>query len=383
MGFTIQDMLIVSKDLYQMELIAGQNGWANSISWLMMIEDTQIINNFNGKELAVTTGLGFPSTEKLMRLAKKLVASHAAGLIINTGEYIHEVPQRLIDFCDENDLPLITVPWKIILADMIKELTMQVFLQGSTDEQIIKAMISAIENPENVNNYRKELLPYYDVDGAFQIILISVGNLDEMDTVERRKLSYRLQIYLENITHNGIFFYYDGAFVLVLNDVDSKNMEDILGGMLSRTKRRMPEEDLHVGVGSMVRDIVNLRTSYTRAKSAVIMARNKDKIRVDFDNMGLFRLLYSVEDKNLLEDMRDTPLLPLIEYDMKHSSNYLETLELYLKYNGSIQKVSEEMYTHRNTVIYRISNIKKLIGCELETTEEKLRFQIAFYIRNM
>ena len=85
MGFTIQDMLIVSKDLYQMELIAGQNGWANSISWLMMIEDTQIINNFNGKELAVTTGLGFPSTEKLMRLAKKLVASHAAGLIINTG----------------------------------------------------------------------------------------------------------------------------------------------------------------------------------------------------------------------------------------------------------------------------------------------------------
>lgn len=383
MGFTIQDMLIVSKDLYQMELIAGQNGWANSISWLMMIEDTQIINNFNGKELAVTTGLGFPSTEKLMRLGKKLVASHAAGLIINTGEYIHEVPQRLIDFCDENDLPLITVPWKIILADMIKELTMQVFLQGSTDEQIIKAMISAIENPENVNNYRKELLPYYDVDGAFQIILISVGNLDEMDTVERRKLSYRLQIYLENITHNGIFFYYDGAFVLVLNDVDSKNMEDILGGMLSRTKRRMPEEDLHVGVGSMVRDIVNLRTSYTRAKSAVIMARNKDKIRVDFDNMGLFRLLYSVEDKNLLEDMRDTPLLPLIEYDMKHSSNYLETLELYLKYNGSIQKVSEEMYTHRNTVIYRISNIKKLIGCELETTEEKLRFQIAFYIRNM
>ena len=383
MGFTIQDMLIVSKDLYQMELIAGQNGWANSISWLMMIEDTQIINNFNGKELAVTTGLGFPSTEKLMRLGKKLVASHAAGLIINTGEYIHEVPQRLIDFCDENDLPLITVPWKIILADMIKELTMQVFLQGSTDEQIIKAMISAIENPENVNNYRKELLPYYDVDGAFQIILISVGNLDEMDTVERRKLSYRLQIYLENITHNGIFFYYDGAFVLVLNDVDSKNMEDILGGMLSRTKRRMPEEDLHVGVGSMVRDIVNLRTSYTRAKSAVIMARNKDKIRVDFDNMGLFRLLYSVEDKNLLEDMRDTPLLPLIEYDMKHSSNYLETLELYLKYNGSIQKISEEMYTHRNTVIYRISNIKKLIGCELETTEEKLRFQIAFYIRNM
>ena len=70
-------------------------------------------------------------------------------------------------------------------------------------------------------------------------------------------------------------------------------------------------------------------------------------------------------------------------YDKKHDSNYLETLELYLKYNGSIQAVAEAMFTHRNTVIYRITNIKKLLGTELDTTEERLVYQVAFYIRNM
>ena len=59
MGFTIEDMLVVSQDRYKMKMIAGNGGWSNSISWLMMLEDLTIIHNFTGKELAVTTGLGF------------------------------------------------------------------------------------------------------------------------------------------------------------------------------------------------------------------------------------------------------------------------------------------------------------------------------------
>ena len=56
MGFTIEDMNLLSKERYQMELQAGHNGWSNSINWILMLEDTAIIQNFAGKELAVTTG---------------------------------------------------------------------------------------------------------------------------------------------------------------------------------------------------------------------------------------------------------------------------------------------------------------------------------------
>jgi len=34
MSFTIEDMLIDSSDRYRMKMIAGSNGWSNSISWL-------------------------------------------------------------------------------------------------------------------------------------------------------------------------------------------------------------------------------------------------------------------------------------------------------------------------------------------------------------
>lgn len=383
MGFTIEDMNLMAKDRYHMEFIAGKRGWSNSISWVLMMEDTAIIRNFAGKELAVTTGLGFDTEEKLLGLARKLVVCHASGLIINTGEYIHELPQSLCDYCDENDLPLMTVPWEVYLSEMIKDLSIRIFLQGTTDEEITRALIHAIEEPDNQENYRKVLLPYLDIDGEFQVVLFTTGGLDEMDTVERKRLGYRLQIYLENITHNGSFFYYDANFVLIMNDVSRKDFDEIVEGMISRTKRRMPEVHISVGAGSKVVDIANLRTAYQRAKAAVNMAQHMNRDMVHFDEMGIYRLLYSVSDKAILKEMSEDLLQPLLTYDAKHNSNYVEVLEKYLEYNGSIQAVAEAMYTHRNTIIYRVTNIKKLLGIELDTTEERFQYQMAYYIRKM
>ena len=276
MGFTIQDMLITSESQYQMKLLAGNNGWSNSISWVLMIEDTKILNNFSGKELAVTTGLGFRTEKELINLAKGLVNRNASGLIINTGEYIHEIPQELISFCNENDLPLIDVPWEIYLADMIKDLSIRIFLQGTADEQISEAFIEAITYPEHEEKYRKTLLSYFDIDGDFQVILFTTDNLDSMDTVDRKKLSYKLQIYLENISHNGHFFYYDSCFVLVLNDIEQDYMEKIVNGMLTRTKAKMPEVNVYGGTGSPMKDICNLYLSYNRARAALEYAKKNN-----------------------------------------------------------------------------------------------------------
>ncbi len=383
MGFTIEDMMLLSKTRYKMQMLAGDNGWSNSISWVHLLEDTTIIQHFWGKELAVTTGLGFQTTEKLLGLLRDLTVHHAAGLIINVGNYIKEVPEEVINFCNENDFPLMTIPWEIFLADMIKDFSIRIFMQGNADEQITRALIDAIEQPENQDSYRKGLLAYFDVDGTFQVILITTEGLDTMDSVERQKLSYRIQVYLEKITHNGNFFYYDSNFVLVVNDVSAKDLDEIVSGMCRRAGRRMPEIPVYAGVGSRITDVSNLAVSYHRAKAAVTMAKNRKEPLFYFDQMGLYRLLYAVDDKALLHEIVETQLGPLFRYDKKHHSNYVETLEVYLKCNGSIQTVADEMYTHRNTIVYRVTNIKKILGCELQTPEERLPYQMAYYIYHM
>ena len=383
MGFTIEDMLVVSADKYQMKLVAGEKGWSNSISWLLMLEDLTIIQNFSGKELAVTTGLGFQTEEKMLDLVRELSWHNAAGLIVNTGYYIREIPEEVKKLCDHNDLPLLTVPWEVYLADMIKDMSIRIFLQSSTDEQISGALIRAIESPGSRDLYEKELLPHFDLDGTFQTALVTTGNLDSMDTVERKRISYRMQLYLTNLTHNGHFLYYDGYFVIVMNDMKPDECADVMEAFADRAARKMPERRVWVGVSDQVADISNLRLSFRRAKAAVVMAHNEDRPIQFFDKMGLYRLLYMVDDPLLLKSLSDDLLKPLLEYDAQHGGGYLETLESYLKNSGSIKAMADELFIHRNTILYRMANIKKLLGSTLEDSRERMMFEIACMIRKM
>ena len=145
---------------------------------------------------------------------------------MNTGYYVMEIPQSVKDYCDKNDFPLLTVPWEVFLADLIKDLTFRIFVQSSTDEKISDAFIHAIEQPEAQDLYTRDLLPHYDLDGAFQVALVFTGDLDKMDTVERKRIAYRLQLYLTNLTHNGHFFYYASYFVIIMNAIGEEESRE-------------------------------------------------------------------------------------------------------------------------------------------------------------
>ena len=382
-GCVSKDKCINCAQSTKVVLVAGNGGWSNSISWLLMLEDLTIIHNFTGKELAVTTGLGFQRDDDMLELVEELSTHNSSGLVVNTGYYVKDIPQSVQDYCNKNDFPLLTVPWEVFLADLIKDLTFRIFVQSSTDEQISDAFIHAIEQPEAQDLYTRDLLPHYDLDGTFQVALVSTGDLDKMDTVERKRIAYRMQLYLTNLTHNGHFFYYASYFVIIMNAIGEEESREILGAFSERMRSKMPERRVFIGVSDQVKDIVNLHLAYKRARAAAEMAQKRERRMQYFDGMGLYRMLYLVEDRALLRDLSDKPLAPLIEYDREHGGEYLATLESYLRCGGSIKAMSEEMYVHRNTILYRMANIKKLLGSSLETPEEKLVYTVACMIRRM
>ena len=93
--------------------------------------------------------------------------------------------------------------------------------------------------------------------------------------------------------------------------------------------------------------------------------------------------------REILKDYADRLLGPLEEYDRLHHSGsgetigYVETLRSYIANDRSLIGVSRDTYTHRNTVIYRIQNIKRLLDNELKTTADLFPYQVAFCIRDM
>jgi DNA-binding PucR family transcriptional regulator len=277
----------------------------------------------------------------------------------------------------------LTVPWEIFLVDLIKDMSIRIFVQSSTDEQISGALIHAIEDPEARDLYTRDLLPHFDLDGTFRVALVSTGDLDRMDTVERKRIAYRMQLYLTNLTHNGHFFYYASYFVIIMNAIGEEECREIIKSFSERVRGKMPDRTVYVGVSDEIKDIENLHFAYKRARAAVEMAVKRERDLQYFDQMGLYRMLYLVEDRALLRDLSEKPLAPLIEYDREHNGEYLVTLESYLRNGGSIKAMSEELYIHRNTILYRMANIKKLLNCSLEDPQEKFVYMVACMIRRM
>lgn len=383
MGFTLADALNQSQEQYHLKLLAGQEGCSNAISWVHMIEDTTIIQQLWGKELVVTTGHGFQSEEELFMLIKYLIKYNSVGLIINIGKYIFEIPSAIIDYCNEQEFPLLTIPWEIHLADLIKDFCMRCLYSEKEDRELSKLFQEILTNNQIVEEARPQLMSAFDVDGNFQVVLISVEGSDNFNAIERRKIAFQIELCFEKIDSSYAFFWYDGYFVLIVNNLKADELKVIIDKMHKRAKKRIDDKRVYLGIGSQMKDLGQVYLSYKRAKAAILMAMQFELPIVFFEDMGVYQILFSIEDKQILIEMYHRLLQPLIDYDQKHHGELEKTLFYYLIYGESQITMAKNLYMHRNTINYRMNKIKELLNCQLDTFEEKVPYMLSYYIKKV
>ena len=383
MGFTLADALNQSQEQYHLKLLAGQEGCSNAISWVHMIEDTTIIQQLWGKELVVTTGHGFQSEEELFMLIKYLIKYNSVGLIINIGKYIFEIPSAIIDYCNEQEFPLLTIPWEVHLADLIKDFCMRCLYSEKEDRELSKLFQEILTNNQIVEEARPQLMSAFDVDGNFQVVLISVEGSDNFNAIERRKIAFQIELCFEKIDSSYAFFWYDGYFVLIVNNLKADELKVIIDKMHKRAKKRIDDKRVYLGIGSQMKDLGQVYLSYKRAKAAILMAMQFELPIVFFEDMGVYQILFSIEDKQILIEMYHRLLQPLIDYDQKHHGELEKTLFYYLIYGESQITMAKNLYMHRNTNNYRMNKIKELLNCQLDTFEEKVPYMLSYYIKKV
>lgn len=383
MGFTLADALNQSQEQYHLKLLAGQEGCSNTISWVHMIEDTTIIQQLWGKELVVTTGHGFQSEEELFMLIKCLIKYNSVGLIINIGKYIFEIPLPIIDYCNEQEFPLLTIPWEVHLADLIKDFCMRCLYSEKEDRELSKLFQEILTNNQIIEEARPQLMSAFDVDGDFQVVLIKVEGSDNFNAIERRKIAFQIELCFEKIDSSYAFFWYDEYFVLIVNNLKEDELKVIINKMHKRSKKRIDDKRVYLGIGSQMKDLGQVYLSYKRAKAAVLMAMQFKLPIVFFEDMGVYQILFSIEDKQILIEMYHRLLRPLIDYDQKHHGELEKTLFYYLIYGESQLTMAKNLYMHRNTINYRMNKIKELLNCQLDTFEEKVPYILSYYIKKV
>ena len=383
MSISLDDVFVQVGQEYKMTCLAGKNGCSTSIGWVHLIEDSTIIQFLWSNDLVITLGLGFQKEEALKECVEKLIKRHCVGLIVNTGKYILEIPQSIIDYCEENNFPLITIPWEINVNTVIKDITIRCLEAQNNDRQLADYFISAFKDPDSIENHRQDLMPHFDVEGQFALALIHVENAHKYSDMQLQRVSARIRYYFENINCKYLLFWYDTYLVLLANNISEEELYNLCFRMYNRAAKKMPEYPLNIGVGSNLSDIRSVSRNYNRAKAALKESLVFKKSVVRFRDLGINKVLLTMEDTDILKEIYREKLYPLIEYDNKHHTELTKTLEYYLMYNGSIQQISQVMYTHRNTINYRVSKIKDILDIDLDDSQEIFLYNLAFYIKNI
>lgn len=109
----------------------------------------------------------------------------------------------------------------------------------------------------------------------------------------------------------------------------------------------------------------------------------KEKSIVEYEQIGIYRLL--IEEK-LGDEIRiyfAMHLETLVEYDQKRSTNLVDTLRAYFSCNGNLRKMSDVLFTHYNTILYRIERIEAITGKKLENEEDRFNLHTSLKIYEM
>ena len=164
----------------------------------------------------------------------------------------------------------------------------------------------------------------------------------------------------------------------VKDDISSKDIENLASSIADTLSG---EFYCHVviGIGSTVDNIKDLARSFKEAQAALEVGKvfDTDKTIVNYDNLGIARLIYQLPTTLCETYLREVFKRGSIE-SLDHET--LFTIQRFFENNLNVSETSRKLFVHRNTLVYRLEKIKKITGLDLREFDHAIIFKIALMV---
>ena len=370
--------------LYKMNLISGKDGLENLVKWVHIIEDDNATSFLHGNELVFTAGIMNHSEHWLLQFVQKLHKAETSAFVVNIGPHIKEIPDEVIDFCNEVNLPLFTIPWETRMVDMTRDFCHRI----KNNEHMQSNTATTIKNILfGVGDLETQMLQLerfgYQRDSRF--CFVSVITQDKSPRADENKdaLVKIAEIAAKRISELFIMFSYKEYQILVLVNYTDADIKLFVDGFLSLASQKTRGWTFHLGISSNQMGVKNQKENFEKALSAMKMAKKRKELYCFYDKLGIFKVLYAVSDKSVLREYYKSVVGKLETYDRENGTTLTSMLLAYLENNGSLQMVSEKQYVHRNTVTNQLKKIEEITGYNPFNLDDKVKLSMAFYIKEI
>ncbi len=119
MTLTIAQALHELPILSKAQVVAGASGVDRTIRWTHIIDHPDVVPWVKEGHLLLTTAFAIMlHPEEQAGLIRSLDEKHLAGMMVNIGRYMLEIPAEMIAAADACGFPLITLPWDVDFTDV-------------------------------------------------------------------------------------------------------------------------------------------------------------------------------------------------------------------------------------------------------------------------
>ncbi len=159
-------------------------------------------------------------------------------------------------------------------------------------------------------------------------------------------------------------------------DADSsKNLPEILGNF---TKKNC----VRIGVSNSFKNIEGFVGHFDQAYAALELGQKlKSEETVCFyENYQVFDLLSEIKNPEKLGRYCHPALALLRQYDHANNSQLYKTLCVYIENKCNIKQTSENLFIHRNSLVYRLDRITEICGLDLSDIDTLFLLRLSFLI---
>lgn len=387
MALTVNN-LYKESDKYQMKLLAGATGLDNPVQWVHIIETNEGAAYLHGQELVITEGVREYEEMRLLDLVRTIQLRNASGIILNTGMYIRKVPEVVIEYCNEKNLPLFSVPWEVALVDVTREFCRRIMDNAAKEESITTAMKNLIFGVGDQSASVRQM-ERFGVSATSTLTFLCIAV--EKDTEEKeargsagdhaeniaqlRRMAERTG---RSMKEQYLGFEYQERLIVVLAGYDERETE----GYLDQLLRRMAPEKLlactYIGVGDPIQGWENQGANFHRAYAACEIALRKRERVLKYCELGLYKMLINIERRDVLTEFYEDTLGKLVAYDRENGTDYHGFVRTFIECDGHQSEISDSLFIHRNTVNNYVRKIEEICGIDLSTVAGKARMYNAY-----
>lgn len=256
-------------------------------------------------------------------------------------------------------------------------------------------MLNNVKTREEINT--RAHLYGWNLDGGGFVAIIDINNIKKyylrnLDTGTNEKLQkYTDQIFDTSIKYikqafPSTIYYSQSDFIafLITGKLPvsaRKTLADTFSQIQHSLLNAVPFT-ISMGVGMYVDDIINIHNSYQQAKQVIqtIYQIQQFNRLFFYDQIGIYRLLFSISSNNEAIEFCDKYVKPLQQYDDQHHANLIETLQSIINCGWNLKLASEKLFLHYNSVKYRFQKICDLLEIDLRDNSRHTEIELALKI---